>query len=285
MASEAHEGSRDSAASHRRTTISTLLAVAIGVPFLTSIVAAGLAVSQQHRQDRSTAQLTRTFEIRRVAQDVLTRLLDLESSQRGYVLTARGEYLETFEAARRGVPDALRHLTALVGTDPAQAARVSDLSLTAGARVALAADIVAAVRRSDADEARKLVDSGRGRQLTDQARTLVEAMDRDEETRLLARQAELTAASTAQARNLSALVAMSALALVVLILLVRRLLAYQGVVRVCPWSRTVEHDGEWFTFEQYLARRFGIQTTQGISPDAARRVREDAAQSAQPTVP
>lgn len=259
--------------------------MAIAVPFLTSIVAAGLAVSQQRRQDHSTAQLTRAFEVRRVTQDVLTRLLELESSQRGYVLTSRGEYLETFEAARRGVPESLRHLTALVGGDPAQAARVSDLSQTAGARVALAADIVAAVRRNDVEEVRRLVDSGRGRQLTDQARTLVEAMDGDEEGRLIARQGEIEAASAAQARNLSALVAMSTVALAVLILLVRRLVAYQGVVKLCSWSRTIEYEGEWLSFEEYLARRFGISTTPGVSPDAARRVREEASQTAPTTAP
>lgn len=282
MASESRDEMSRPYAGTRRGTVSTLLAIAIAVPFLTSIVAAALAVSQQRRQDHSTEQITRTVEIRRVTQDVLTRLLELESSQRGYVLTARGEYLETFEAARRGVPASLRHLTALVGSDPAQAARVSDLSQTAGARVALAAEIVAAVRQNDADEARRLVDSGRGRQLTDQARSLVDTMDRDEEGRLLARQAELNAASTAQARNLSALVAMSTVALAVLILLVRRVLAYQGVVKMCSWSRTIEYEGEWLSFEQYLSRRFGIQTAHGVSPEAARRVREESSQATQP---
>lgn len=283
MTTESGDEKGRRAVNTHRGTVSTLLAFAIAVPFVTSIAAAGLAVAQQRRQDHSTAALTRTFEIRRVTQDVLTRLLELESSQRGYVLTARGEYLETYDAAHRGVPESLRHLTMLVSAEPAQAARVSDLSQVAGARVALAAEIVAAVRDGRSHEARKLVDSGRGRQLTDQARALVAAMDRDEETRLLSRQAELSAASAAQARNLSALVAMSAVALAVLILLVRRLLAYQGVVRMCSWSRTIEYEGEWLSFEQYLARRFGIETAHGVSPQAARRVREESHQASQST--
>lgn len=276
MATDRRHDSSRLPARHPRSSVSTLLALAIALPFISCILAAGLAVAQQHRQDRNTAQLTRTFEVRRVTQDVLTQLLDLESSQRGYVLTAKGEYLESFERARRGVPDALRRLTSLVGTAPDQAARVADLSQVAGARVALAAEIVAAVGRGRIDSARALVESGRGRQLTDEARTLVTAMDDDEDRRLLAGQTALTASSAAQARNLSALVATSAVALAVLILLVRRMLAYEDVVKMCAWSRTIEYQGEWMSFEQYLGARFGIVPSHGVSPDAARRVREES---------
>jgi hypothetical protein len=51
------------------------------------------------------------------------------------------------------------------------------------------------------------------------------------------------------------------------------MLAYHDVVRMCAWSRTIEYEGEWLSFEEYLAKRFGIQTAHGMSPDAARRVR------------
>ncbi len=39
-------------------------------------------------------------------------------------------------------------------------------------------------------------------------------------------------------------------------------------VTICAWSKTVEHEGEWMTFERYLERRFGLMTTHGISPKA-----------------
>jgi len=44
------------------------------------------------------------------------------------------------------------------------------------------------------------------------------------------------------------------------------------LVRVCAWSRTVEYQGEWISFEAYLQRRFNIDTTHGISPDAAEKL-------------
>ncbi|MBK6656791.1 MAG: hypothetical protein IPG43_00920 [Proteobacteria bacterium] len=46
----------------------------------------------------------------------------------------------------------------------------------------------------------------------------------------------------------------------------------QGLVRMCAWSRTVEFEGQWLTFEEYLKRRFGLDTTHGISPEEEKKV-------------
>lgn len=46
----------------------------------------------------------------------------------------------------------------------------------------------------------------------------------------------------------------------------------QDLVTMCAWSRTVEYEGEWISFEQYLRRRFNINTSHGISPGEAEKV-------------
>ena len=45
-----------------------------------------------------------------------------------------------------------------------------------------------------------------------------------------------------------------------------------GLVTVCAWSRTVEYKGEWISFEEYLKRRFYLDTSHGISPAEALKV-------------
>jgi len=45
----------------------------------------------------------------------------------------------------------------------------------------------------------------------------------------------------------------------------------QTLVTVCAWSRTVEYEGEWISFEQYLLRRFNVNTSHGISPAEAEK--------------
>ena len=44
-----------------------------------------------------------------------------------------------------------------------------------------------------------------------------------------------------------------------------------GLVTVCAWSRTVEYKGEWLSFEEYLKRRFDLDTSHGISPAEAQK--------------
>ena len=44
-----------------------------------------------------------------------------------------------------------------------------------------------------------------------------------------------------------------------------------GLVTVCAWSRTIDYEGEWISFEEYLKRRFNLDTSHGLSPDAAQK--------------
>jgi len=44
------------------------------------------------------------------------------------------------------------------------------------------------------------------------------------------------------------------------------------LVRMCAWSRTVEYQGEWLSFEDYLKRRFNLDTTHGIAPEHRERL-------------
>ena len=50
-----------------------------------------------------------------------------------------------------------------------------------------------------------------------------------------------------------------------------------GFITMCAWSRSVEFEGEWLTFEEYLRRRFGIQVSHGMSPSENAKLREQLA--------
>jgi len=45
-----------------------------------------------------------------------------------------------------------------------------------------------------------------------------------------------------------------------------------ALVTVCAWSRTVEYEGEWISFEKYLLKRFNVNTSHGISPEEAEKM-------------
>lgn len=46
------------------------------------------------------------------------------------------------------------------------------------------------------------------------------------------------------------------------------------LVTMCAWSRTIKYQGEWISFEAYLLRRFNINTSHGISPAEAKKLRD-----------
>lgn len=47
------------------------------------------------------------------------------------------------------------------------------------------------------------------------------------------------------------------------------------LARMCAWSRTVEYQGEWLSFEEYLKRRFNVETTHGIAPEQSQRLLDE----------
>lgn len=258
----------------RRQAVAWLLGLAVALPFATSLVAAGFVWNGQQQVSAGMASATTALEIQRSSQTLLALILDLQSSQRGYVLTAAPSFLEPYEAARAQLPVQLGVLAQLVTGHPEQVARVQELQAIATERAAVAADVIATVAAGRREEALSAVESGRGKRLTDQARLLLADIDREEGRFVVARQATLARDGRRQARALGALVVASTLTLVALMTVLRRLVAYEEIVRMCAWSRTIEYQGHWMSFEQYLQQRFGLQTSHGISPDAARQVRE-----------
>lgn len=45
----------------------------------------------------------------------------------------------------------------------------------------------------------------------------------------------------------------------------------ERLVTVCAWSRKIQVDGKWVTFEEFLVDNLGVRITHGIDPESARR--------------
>ena len=55
--------------------------------------------------------------------------------------------------------------------------------------------------------------------------------------------------------------------------------ALDQLITVCAWTRRVQWQGRWISFEEYLAKRFDLRCTHGICEEAAERMREDMART------
>jgi hypothetical protein len=44
------------------------------------------------------------------------------------------------------------------------------------------------------------------------------------------------------------------------------------LVTLCVWTRTIQYDGEWLTFEEHRRRRIDWETPPGIRPNQAGKI-------------
>ena len=46
---------------------------------------------------------------------------------------------------------------------------------------------------------------------------------------------------------------------------------FERLVTVCAWSKKIQVDGKWVTFEEFLVDNLGVRITHGIDPESARK--------------
>jgi signal transduction histidine kinase len=132
-----------------RVGLTTRLLVATGVVAVivtTAFVLLFVALASVHRaRDLATHSADESF----VARDVRRTLGDMETNQRGYIITGEPNFLAPWESARQKLPERLTTLRAMVD-HPGQAERAADLQTSALAYVHdYAEPLVAAARRGE----------------------------------------------------------------------------------------------------------------------------------------
>ena len=58
--------------------------------------------------------------------------------------------------------------------------------------------------------------------------------------------------------------------------LVSRLYYLEGFLPVCAWCKKIHHKEEWVPLEKYFSEGFRTETTHGMCPECARKVRNEA---------
>ena len=136
---------------------------------------------------------------------ILESLINMETGQRGYVITGRDTSLEPYVAGKAAFRRHLDKARALTSDNPAQQERLAKLDAAQQSWLAGALDPVIAMRRAVAqgtaaiEPVLALEKEGRGKQGMDAMRALLQEMD-EAETALLARRSEAAAALQAQTR-------------------------------------------------------------------------------------
>jgi CHASE3 domain sensor protein len=145
----------------------------------------GVLTLQSHQRTTTTTNwVAHTYEVINRLDNTLSSAQDLETGQRGYVLTGRSEYLEPYRHAQPAIAQNVRDLEQMTRDNPAQQSRIQLLRSALDKKQSISRQIVALRQNAGFTVAQQSVYSGQGKTAMDEVRRIVAAME-SEELRLL----------------------------------------------------------------------------------------------------
>jgi CHASE3 domain sensor protein len=213
-----------------------------------------------------------TLENQRELATVEARMSEAESGQRGFLLTGQVGFLAPYGVATREVRTRLTNLRLLLADNPGQLGRLGKIDALTRAKLAELDSTIKLERDGKHDLATSLVRTKHSDSLMTAIRSGLQGMSADEASLLRDRQQMLVAELHRGDMISLGLAVALAVMLISLLVLARGAEHYRNLVTLCAWTRSVEYEGEWVSFEEYLRRKFAVSTTHGISPDALSQI-------------
>lgn len=152
----------------------TILAFLVGLAALAVIV--GAAVWLVERTEDYSDAIREIRRERAAYVDLRSLLQDMETGQRGFLLTDNEAYLEPYKAAEQKYPEQLAIAQARSAGDPAREAEITSLAEVIELKRRELAETIAAARSGRQAEALAQVESDRGRALMEDARSRFSAL-------------------------------------------------------------------------------------------------------------
>ena len=151
------------------------------------VVNAGLGYRNTRQLNEDARGVAHTHEVLDLSGDTLGALADAETGMRGFVITGKDEFLQSYEATIATFGSLLRKLKDETKDNPGQQARLQKLEQMAAVKFAFLQEVIA-LRRQSAEEAAALIAAGKGKAQMDAIRRLVQEMEQVETDLLRDRQ-------------------------------------------------------------------------------------------------
>jgi signal transduction histidine kinase/CHASE3 domain sensor protein/HPt (histidine-containing phosphotransfer) domain-containing protein len=124
--------------------------------------------------------VTHTHRVLNEIHETAGSIREIESAQRGFVITGMEDFLHTYDTAIAKARDDYGQLKQVMFDNPKQAARLPELRDLIERRISIADIAVAARKHGDFDEAQQQIKIGRGRNVSEKILVLLDAMEDDE---------------------------------------------------------------------------------------------------------
>jgi signal transduction histidine kinase len=151
---------------------STLLFLLIGTAILVGIVVATLGLVE--RTQTTFEYILQERNIRRMAADLMQKLTDAETGQRGFVITRNELFLQPYESAVGEIREEVDRLAAAVADRPVKAVQMDRLRDRIRGKLAEMGQAINLVRSGEQAQAVELIQSDVGRELMDDIRSMLD---------------------------------------------------------------------------------------------------------------
>ena len=251
-----------------------VLAVALIAPFCLLVVLAAIALgSITHAEAGARAVLT-THNFLASLNSTSSLIKDIETGQRGFLLTGRDDFLDSYREAMTALPAHRRELGEFVAAAPDQAEGFAALERAITRKLQFVEQTIA-MRRVDPGAAVRMIESGEGKRAMDEVRSVVAAMHAQETARLTARSRDSDRRHNLEYYAALGILAIELIMLGTVVLLLYKMKQLRQLVTVCAWTKEVKHDGRWVALEEFLKARFNFDTSHSISERGAKALRAD----------
>ena len=156
--------------------------LAVGVAILIGMVSTSLWLVQvNNRYSQETAELRR---VRAAILDVLTTMQDVETGQRGYLLTNNREYLGPYEEALQGLPQRQARLLDLLKGEERYKQSLAGLKQAIDAKLSETRETIDLQRAGRITEAAEVVRNNDGKRFMNEIRSVLSDLQSDTDDRL-----------------------------------------------------------------------------------------------------
>jgi len=195
--------------------IGTRLSTGFGLVLLILIVIGAVSYQSTNELMENASWVEHTHKVLADLEDVLGKLTDAETGQRGFLLTAENEYLEPYNAAVGVLRQDISDLKELTKDNPNQQRRLSKIDVLVTEKLTELNETIQLRRKKGLEAALILVRSGMGKKVMDNIRSIIDEMENEENALLKTRYAD---AMTSQNTATTTILGGTLLALILVIL-------------------------------------------------------------------
>jgi PAS domain S-box-containing protein len=200
-----------------------LIPLALWTPLIFTLVLVFLANQEQHLRDVDAQWILHTVQVKDQLGKLDSLIKDVETSQRGYLLTGDASYLGLYEKALNKIPGQSQNLAHLVADNPKQVEAFTNLDLLIANRLSVSARSVSLAQQGRITDAVQVVKDGGEKQLMDEISSQVDAMAVEEDRLLTLRDEAFAAQVKFQKNEMLGLVSVEIALIVGLMIFIRRL--------------------------------------------------------------